>query len=271
MSTGVLGDGVADALEHDAVTPLQVLPHEVGDTPRRLEPGIDAHRHPHQRHAQRHQPHEPTGEPHAGVFAGTPPLDDGGPARRHTSGARTPETEVPMPDPNVRDLLLARVDEITARMSELIAEVWEVTEQLAPSGPGRAGTHHHGGGDGRRNRAAGPRPPARRARTVRRIDPRRLADGPPGSLCIRNRGTQPGGPFALLSPGEGLTRSNVSAQSATPHRWRRLPHGRSATSRNAEGHWARWSHDVAANAGMPILNGVCTMADGAVVSRDGGG
>jgi hypothetical protein len=37
-----------------------------------------------------------------------------------------------MPDPNVRDLLLARVDEITARMTELIAEVREVTEQLAP-------------------------------------------------------------------------------------------------------------------------------------------
>jgi hypothetical protein len=36
-----------------------------------------------------------------------------------------------MPDPNVRDLLLARV-EITARMTELIAEVREVTEQLAP-------------------------------------------------------------------------------------------------------------------------------------------
>jgi hypothetical protein len=37
-----------------------------------------------------------------------------------------------MPDPNLRDLLLARVDEITARMSEPIVEVREVTEQLAP-------------------------------------------------------------------------------------------------------------------------------------------
>jgi hypothetical protein len=37
-----------------------------------------------------------------------------------------------MPEPNVRDLLLARVDEITARVSELLAEVREVTEQLAP-------------------------------------------------------------------------------------------------------------------------------------------
>jgi hypothetical protein len=37
-----------------------------------------------------------------------------------------------MPDPNVRDLLLARVDEITAKLTELIAEVREVTEQLEP-------------------------------------------------------------------------------------------------------------------------------------------
>jgi hypothetical protein len=37
-----------------------------------------------------------------------------------------------MPDPNVRDLLLARVDEIVARIAELIAEVREVTEQLEP-------------------------------------------------------------------------------------------------------------------------------------------
>jgi len=37
-----------------------------------------------------------------------------------------------MPDANVRDLLLARVDEITTRLTELIAEVREVTEQLKP-------------------------------------------------------------------------------------------------------------------------------------------
>jgi hypothetical protein len=37
-----------------------------------------------------------------------------------------------VPDPNVRDLLIARVDQITARISELIAEVREVTEQLHP-------------------------------------------------------------------------------------------------------------------------------------------
>jgi hypothetical protein len=33
-----------------------------------------------------------------------------------------------MPDPNVRDLLLAGVDDIVARITELIAEVREVTE-----------------------------------------------------------------------------------------------------------------------------------------------
>jgi hypothetical protein len=37
-----------------------------------------------------------------------------------------------MPDGSVRGQLLARVDEITARMTELIAEVREVTEQLEP-------------------------------------------------------------------------------------------------------------------------------------------
>jgi vacuolar-type H+-ATPase subunit D/Vma8 len=37
-----------------------------------------------------------------------------------------------MPDPNVRDLLLRKVDEIMARMAELLGEVRRVTEQLAP-------------------------------------------------------------------------------------------------------------------------------------------
>jgi hypothetical protein len=36
----VLDDGVADALEHDAVTPLEVLPHETGDTPRAFVPRV---------------------------------------------------------------------------------------------------------------------------------------------------------------------------------------------------------------------------------------
>ena len=37
-----------------------------------------------------------------------------------------------MPDPNVRDLLLAKVDELTAAMTSHLAEVREVTEQLEP-------------------------------------------------------------------------------------------------------------------------------------------
>jgi hypothetical protein len=36
------------------------------------------------------------------------------------------------PDPNVRDLLLARVDEITANMTAEVDEVRTVTEQLHP-------------------------------------------------------------------------------------------------------------------------------------------
>jgi hypothetical protein len=37
-----------------------------------------------------------------------------------------------MPDPNVRDLLLARVDELVAAMAGQLDEVREVTEQLHP-------------------------------------------------------------------------------------------------------------------------------------------
>jgi hypothetical protein len=37
-----------------------------------------------------------------------------------------------MPDPKVRDMLLAKVDDLTARMGGLVAEVREVTEQLEP-------------------------------------------------------------------------------------------------------------------------------------------
>jgi hypothetical protein len=37
-----------------------------------------------------------------------------------------------MPDPNVRDLLLARVDEIVVRMAQLLEDVRTVTEQLHP-------------------------------------------------------------------------------------------------------------------------------------------
>jgi hypothetical protein len=37
-----------------------------------------------------------------------------------------------MPDPTVRDLLLAEVDDLTSRMAELVAEVREATDQLEP-------------------------------------------------------------------------------------------------------------------------------------------
>ena len=37
-----------------------------------------------------------------------------------------------MPDPKVRDLLLAKVDELTASMATELADVREVTEQLHP-------------------------------------------------------------------------------------------------------------------------------------------
>jgi hypothetical protein len=37
-----------------------------------------------------------------------------------------------MPDPKVRDMLLAKVDDLTGRMVDLVAEVREVTEQLHP-------------------------------------------------------------------------------------------------------------------------------------------
>jgi hypothetical protein len=37
-----------------------------------------------------------------------------------------------MPDPKVRDMLLAKVDDLTGRMAELVDEVRAVTEQLHP-------------------------------------------------------------------------------------------------------------------------------------------
>jgi hypothetical protein len=37
-----------------------------------------------------------------------------------------------MPDPKVRDLLLAKVDDLTAQMTQRLEEVREVTEQLEP-------------------------------------------------------------------------------------------------------------------------------------------
>jgi hypothetical protein len=37
-----------------------------------------------------------------------------------------------MADPKVRDMLIARVDDLTGRMADLVAELREVTEQLHP-------------------------------------------------------------------------------------------------------------------------------------------
>jgi hypothetical protein len=37
-----------------------------------------------------------------------------------------------MPDPKVRDMLLAKVDDLTGRMTALLEEVRPVTEQLHP-------------------------------------------------------------------------------------------------------------------------------------------
>jgi hypothetical protein len=45
-----------------------------------------------------------------------------------------------MSDPKVRELLLAKVDDLTGRMAAQIEEVRTVTEQLAPERPGRVGT-----------------------------------------------------------------------------------------------------------------------------------
>ena len=71
------------------------------------------------------------------------------------------------PDGSVREQLLATVDELTASMTGELEEVRAVTEQLAPgAGPVVPERDHDGVGDGRRDPAAGPRPPARRARTV---------------------------------------------------------------------------------------------------------
>jgi hypothetical protein len=41
------------------------------------------------------------------------------------------------PEGSVRDMLIAKVDELTGRMAELVEDVRAVTEQLEPE-PGRA-------------------------------------------------------------------------------------------------------------------------------------
>ena len=39
---------------------------------------------------------------------------------------------IPMPDPTVREMLLAKVDELVAKLVTLLAEIRAVTEQLEP-------------------------------------------------------------------------------------------------------------------------------------------
>jgi hypothetical protein len=49
-----------------------------------------------------------------------------------------------MPDPTVREMLLAKVDEITAAITTHLAEVREATEQLEPErARGVLRRHHH--------------------------------------------------------------------------------------------------------------------------------
>jgi hypothetical protein len=45
-----------------------------------------------------------------------------------------------VPDPKVRDLLLAKLDELVARAANLLEEIRAVTEQLHPERPAVAGT-----------------------------------------------------------------------------------------------------------------------------------
>jgi hypothetical protein len=42
---------------------------------------------------------------------------------------------IPMPDPTVREMLLAKVDELVAKVATTLAEIRAVTEQLAPERP----------------------------------------------------------------------------------------------------------------------------------------
>jgi hypothetical protein len=73
-------------------------------------------------------------------------------------------------EPTVREMLLAKVDELVAKVATLLAEIRTVTEQTrARAGPVLPERSHDGRRDGRRDPAAGPRPPARRA--VRRMYP----------------------------------------------------------------------------------------------------
>ena len=57
-----------------------------------------------------------------------------------------------MPEPAVREMLLARVDELVASMAGQFEEIRTVTEQLAPGASEVVPERHHDGlGDDRRN------------------------------------------------------------------------------------------------------------------------
>jgi hypothetical protein len=69
-----------------------------------------------------------------------------------------------MADPKVRDMLIAKVDELTGRMTELVDEVRAVTEQLHPE---RARSCEGRGGAAGDGRGVGvPVTPRRQGRTV---------------------------------------------------------------------------------------------------------
>ena len=78
-----------------------------------------------------------------------------------------------MPDRTVRELLLAKVDEL-AKVATLLAEIRAVTEHSSRNGPLVPERSHDGRRNGRRDQVAGPHPTARRAPTVRRMQPRLL-------------------------------------------------------------------------------------------------
>jgi hypothetical protein len=79
----------------------------------------------------------------------------------------------PVAEPTVRELLLDRIDE-HCRLLALERDQVAKACSWSRSGPSAVGCHHDGVGDGRRDPAAGPRPPPRRTRTVRRLQRRPL-------------------------------------------------------------------------------------------------
>jgi hypothetical protein len=57
-----------------------------------------------------------------------------------------------VPDPNVGDLLLAKIDELVASAANLLEEIRAATEQLHPERAVMPERHHDGVGDGRLKR-----------------------------------------------------------------------------------------------------------------------